>query len=348
MAKFKTSKDLQYGTLFNLLDNYLPLVLTIYAVTFKRNNFAEYMNAMIRICVMFLCLQQRHYNKAPLVWLSNTLHWKDKHQELYEQFCTWPTIYDEYPVENTHSIIRAQTKPSDTASKLQQRAKSIFQTKAKQTNFRSTFTPAKPYSFSQKQLHFLKVKCAEFLTNIFIAVNKNIGAASTVIRQGRKYVHLPHLFGEDAVKYKVLPLGFNACQEPNQNCICDLKSCTVTNDNEPWEVFPGCWHSFHDKILNGALFCPICKKLLEHKTKELAATAKEAIPNTAPSTYSTGKTIETDTDPDDESSMTETLPSENSQKCDETIKGLHKKIECLTPSPKPTKWRTRISNFVST
>ena len=144
MAKFKTSKDLQYGVLFNLLDNYFPLVLTIYTVTFKRNNFAEYMNAMIRIWVMFLCLQRRHYNKAPLVWLSNTLQWKDRHQELYKQFSTWPTIFDEYPGENTHSIIRAQTKPSDTASKLQQRAKSIFQSKAKQTNFRSTFTHAKP------------------------------------------------------------------------------------------------------------------------------------------------------------------------------------------------------------
>ena len=129
IEKFKSSKDIQYGVLLNLLDNYLPLVLTIYTVTFKRNNFAEYMNAMIRIWVIFLCLQRRHYNKAPLVWLSNTWHWKDKHQEPYERFCLWPTIFDEYPVENSHSIIRAQTKPSDTSSKLQQRAKSSFQSK---------------------------------------------------------------------------------------------------------------------------------------------------------------------------------------------------------------------------
>lgn len=159
------------------------------------------------------------------------------------------------------------------------------------------------------------------------------------MKRGRKYVHLPHLFGEDAVKYKVLPLGFNACQEPNQDCMCDLdlKSCTVTNDDYPWKIFPGCWHSFHDKCLNGSLFCPICQKLLEYKTKELAVTAREAIFNTtSPSISSTGSTVETDTDPDDESSMAETLPPQDSQKCDETIKGLHKKIECLTPSPKPT------------
>ena len=177
----------------------------------------------------------------------------------------------------------------------------------------------------------MKVKCAEFLTNVFISINKNIGAASAVIKRKKKYVHLPHLFGQDAVKYKVLPLGFNACQEPNQDCICDLKSCTVTNDEEPWKVFSGCWHSFHDKCLNGSPFCPICQKLLENKTKELAATAKEAIFNTTP----ISSTNETNIEPDDEIPMAETLPSKNSHNCDETIKGLHTTIEGLMPSPKP-------------
>ena len=177
----------------------------------------------------------------------------------------------------------------------------------------------------------MKVKCAEFLTNIFISINKNIGAASTVINHKKKYVHLPHLFGQDAVKYKVLPLGFNACQEPNQDCTCDLKSCTVTNDEESWEVFFGCWHSFHDKCLNGSPFCPICQKLLENKTKELGATAKEAIFNTTP----ISSTNETNIEPDDEIPMAETLPSEDSHNCDETIKGLHTRIEGLMPSPKP-------------
>ena len=103
--KFQNSKDIQYGTLFNLLENYIPLVLTIYTVTFKRNKFSEYFNAMIRIWVMFLCLQRRHYNRAPLIWLSNISQWKSKNKELYELFSTWQAIFDEYPVEDTHSII---------------------------------------------------------------------------------------------------------------------------------------------------------------------------------------------------------------------------------------------------
>ena len=331
MSKNKSSKDYQYGVLFNLLDNYLPLVLTIFTVTFKRNNFGEYFNAMIRIWVMFMCFKRRHYNKSPLVWLSNTCHWKDKHRELYEQFCTWPAIYDEYPVENTHSIIRAQTKPSDTANKLQQRAKSIFESKTKQANFRSIFTPPKQFSFSQKQINYLKVRCAEVLTNIFIAISKNIGAASTVIKRGKKYVQLPHVFGQDCIKYTVLPLGFNVCQEPNQDCICDLNSCTISNDDEPWKVFQGCWHSFHEHCLNGSPFCALCQKLLESKTKELASSAKAAI--FTPDPNSATKSVP---ESDDESSMMmETPPSEDNQKLDETIKSLSEKIANLTPIPRP-------------
>ena len=33
--KFKQSRGIEYRTLLNLLDNYLPLVLSIYSVSFK-------------------------------------------------------------------------------------------------------------------------------------------------------------------------------------------------------------------------------------------------------------------------------------------------------------------------
>ena len=52
ITKFQNSKDIQYGILVSLLENYTPLILTIYTITFKRNNFKEYFNTMIRIWVM--------------------------------------------------------------------------------------------------------------------------------------------------------------------------------------------------------------------------------------------------------------------------------------------------------
>ena len=52
---FSKSKDVQILTLINLLDNYLPLVLTVYSTIFKGNNLDQYMDAMLRAWVMF-CL----------------------------------------------------------------------------------------------------------------------------------------------------------------------------------------------------------------------------------------------------------------------------------------------------
>ena len=57
MKEFWRFKDPEYGTLFNLLDNYMPLVLSIYSNSFKLNNFSEYFRAMIRMWIMFTCLK---------------------------------------------------------------------------------------------------------------------------------------------------------------------------------------------------------------------------------------------------------------------------------------------------
>ena len=59
MAKFSRFKDAEYGTLFTLLDSYIPLVLSIYSISFKLNNFSEYFRAVIRIWIMFTCLQHQ-------------------------------------------------------------------------------------------------------------------------------------------------------------------------------------------------------------------------------------------------------------------------------------------------
>ena len=83
MAKFLRFKDAEYGTLFTLLDSYIPLVLSIYSISFKLNNFSEYFRAMIRIWIMFTCLQRRHYYKALLVWINMCSHWGKHAPQLY-------------------------------------------------------------------------------------------------------------------------------------------------------------------------------------------------------------------------------------------------------------------------
>ena len=207
IAKFFKFKDIEYGTLFNLLDNYIPLVLSIYSITFKLNNFAEYFRAMIRIWIMFTCLKCRHYNKAPLVWINMCSHWGNHSPQLYDLIRNYVTVFDEYPVENTHSILRAQTKPSDNADQLRQRAKIIFQSKEKQSNFRSYFTAPKHFSFSQNQLQFLKVKCAQVIFSILKQLSQKPGEASITSKGRNKFIKLPAMCPNDLMKTNVLPLG---------------------------------------------------------------------------------------------------------------------------------------------
>ena len=45
------------------------------------------------------------------------LHWGNYSQHLYQLLQNHITVFDEYPVENTHSVLPAQAKPSDTAEK---------------------------------------------------------------------------------------------------------------------------------------------------------------------------------------------------------------------------------------
>ena len=82
-------------------------------------------------------------------------------------------LFDEYPVENAHSIIRARTNDSDTVEQLIHKAKPSFQAEQAQTNFRQHFTPTKYLLISQNSLAKLKAKCAKILADIFAKIVKH-------------------------------------------------------------------------------------------------------------------------------------------------------------------------------
>ena len=109
---FHQSKDLQYGTLLNLLDNYIPLALASYNILFKLNRLDDYFYSIFRLWVMFFCFRRRHYNKSPLIWLSNILFWKNGggNREIYNLSSLNLNVIDMYYVEHVPSVIRRQTK----------------------------------------------------------------------------------------------------------------------------------------------------------------------------------------------------------------------------------------------
>ena len=255
-------------TLLNPLDNYIPLVLTIYSTTFKLNTFLEYFNAMIRIWTMFTCLERHHYDKAPLVWLAMCTYWGIHNPHLSLMLRLYLIMFNEYPVEIAHSIIRSKTSDSDsdTAKQLRQKAKTSFQAKAAQHTFKSFFSPPTCFTFSQNQLSYLKTKCADLLASTFIKIGQNPGRGEFKGKGQNLRVVLPQVFGGDPVKTNVLPLGYSRERRPDPEKICDMPNCTVMDDTE-WVLFEGCSHSFHQICLAGISYCPLCQDFLKQKNK---------------------------------------------------------------------------------
>lgn len=221
LSAFSHCKDIEYLTLINLVDNYVPLVLSIYSIIFKSNNYDLYSISLLRCWVMFMVFHRRHYDKALLVALSLFQYWQDQDHPMHQTIKKFLVAFDEYPVENFHSVLRARTTETDTADQIRVKAKEIDLCKKELHEFQSAFVPPKRFNFSRKRIDMLKVKAAEFLTKKFKAINLQPGRATQLPRQPKQRKaltkwSLPNLFGQQIVTNKVLPLGFSSeTRSPN-------------------------------------------------------------------------------------------------------------------------------------
>ena len=164
--------------LVNLIDNYVPLVLSIYSIVFKCNNYDQYYQSLLHSWIMCTVFRRRHYNKALLIMLSLFHHWKDNAHSIFEILRHYLVAFDEYPVENFHSILRARTNENDSAD---------------QIAFKSAFVPPRRFNYSAKGINMLKSKAAEFLANKFESINKHPNHKWPKLTSGFCYVWFLHL-----------------------------------------------------------------------------------------------------------------------------------------------------------
>jgi len=69
------------------------------------------------------------------------IYWGIHNPDFYLMLRLFLLMFDEYPVENAHSITRSKANNSDTVEQLQQNAKASFRAKAAKCTFKSYFTP---------------------------------------------------------------------------------------------------------------------------------------------------------------------------------------------------------------
>ncbi|CAH3045429.1 unnamed protein product [Porites lobata] len=125
LPAFGQCKDPEYVLLVFLLDELVPLVFYFYSVIFRGGDQRKWVDAMIRLALMFIIQRRRHYDKATLCQLSDLVHQQEaipNFQELLEQ---WLNELTEKKVEVFHSLLRRSVPPNATASQVQAAAKAI-------------------------------------------------------------------------------------------------------------------------------------------------------------------------------------------------------------------------------
>ena len=88
---------------------------------------------------------------------------------------------------------------------------------------------------------------------------------------------LPTLFGKKPVKSYMPPLGFQCDKKPDVNSRCDY-ICVAPEDAE-WQIFEGCWQSFHKECLKELIYCPICSNHLNNVILSLSIAANYSFVN---------------------------------------------------------------------
>lgn len=107
LPAFGQCKDPEFVFLVFLLDELVPLVFFFYSVIFRGGDHNKWLEAMMRLALMFIIQRRRHYDKATLCQLSDLVHHKSlampHFSEIFEQALNELT---EKKVEVFHSILR--------------------------------------------------------------------------------------------------------------------------------------------------------------------------------------------------------------------------------------------------
>ena len=316
LDRLEKFKDVQFLTLLHLVDNNIPISLSIYSVLFKSNSYQPYFSAIMQLWVMVWCYKRRHYDKSLLVWLAQRLYWANIQHPLLEALAQNLHEEDEYPIEHFHGQIRGETNEYDNANTIRQKALWIDSTKDQLHNFSSWFLPPPRAHFSANQLRRLKIKAAKFILTVIrnICTHPFSGQEQPRHPGQRKTTSkwvLPDLFGGAVVPNVLLPLGyqFRAHRQlstrfgihqplvPSQQQTCDYSPCLVATGRV---VLFRCGHSFHHQCLDNSEqsvdHCFICAAGVVTEVQEKATTARHAMfhPNA-----NNGQDNQSDSDSDD-------------------------------------------------
>jgi len=271
------SRDIEYLTLKNLFDDAIPLVLSFYATIFRSGNWEAYIEACVRVWRLFARFKRRNYNKAPLFFLSDVWYWESINHPIIDILKKYLVVFNDYPVENYHSLIRRQTRETDTPEQLARTAHVINYFRHDNA-FRRTFVTTKRYPYSKEDLSGLTNKASVFLLELFTEVKNNVGKSKlTKTRDRGKNKFSCHLetLNMDADE-RHLPIAFSSEYPPfDASEKCNLQgSCKVAQSSLEDPTSPiltksislACGHVYHQCCLQHFEYkCFYCLKYIKNE-----------------------------------------------------------------------------------
>ena len=95
---------------------------------------------------------RKNYNKIMLVFLSDTLIWKESGNPIMKAFYENLNLIDEYPVENFHSLVRRSTALKVTSPETLRRHGINIDYEKHENEFIQNFITDKCYTFVKPKL----------------------------------------------------------------------------------------------------------------------------------------------------------------------------------------------------
>ena len=214
--------------------------------------------------------QRKNYNKIILAFLSDIQYWIKIGHPIIQTLKTHLNAFDEYPVENFHSLVRRHTNAKILIPEWLRRDGIFIDYQRHDNDFTQNFRVKRTYPYSKQNIDVMVKSGAIFLLKLFDNFSKNSGKFE-VKREGKKvkkpYWYFPGItrgFPEGA-----LPLGYHSNQPPESNCFCDANECKNPS------VISGsvklCGHAYHDDCWNRFdCICIHCHNYLSDSIDELS------------------------------------------------------------------------------
>jgi hypothetical protein len=263
--KFGIQKNLEYHTFLDLLDNIVPATLDIYAILFREGHFEEYLETIFRLWTIMKRFGRKNYDKIMIAFISDVLYWQSIEHPMYNILSENLQEFNEYFVENFHSLIRRHTVGKNYNPEGLRRDAISIDNQRHNNDFMKPFVNTRKYPYTKKNIDIMVKQTALFLIEFF----QNIWSNSTSPQHAPQSITRPikstgHKFFvlNEIMKIGTLPTGYHTKSPPNLNIFCDAKDCDVNIEIDQLQLYGKvliCGHGYHNECFQKIGFkCHYC------------------------------------------------------------------------------------------